>query len=226
MIPRIPLFRFATALAWFAVIALGLVSLVREYTASRIADNEQAALLQNLETLVPADRFDNNPATDAITVIAPILGDTQPVTVYRTRKSGDPVAAVLATTAPDGYGGPIRLLTAIDSNGAVLGARALSHHETPGLGDFIEAGKSNWIFEFEGRSLANTDESAWRVKRDGGAFDQFAGATVTPRAVVKAVYRALVFFQRNRGRLFNEAPGATLRFAEVGGDATIYRNRE
>ena len=111
-------------------------------------------------------------------------------------------AAVLTAVAPEGYGGGIRLLVAINYDGTLAGVRVLSHHETPGLGDKIEAERSDWILQFEGLSLENPAPRNWRVKKDGGRFDQFTGATITPRAVVAAVYDALVYFEAHREALF------------------------
>jgi electron transport complex protein RnfG len=204
MKPAKPILRAAAVLGSFSVLALGLVSLVHDGTAARIAANERAALLRSLENLVPADRFDNDPPTDTLAVTDPALGTDRPVTVYRARKHGQPAAAVLSPIAPDGYNGAIRLLVAIAADGTVLGVRVLDHRETPGLGDPIDDTRSNWIFGFDGRSLGDPPESLWKVRRDGGRFDQFAGATITPRAVVEAVRRTLVFFGRNRERLFAE----------------------
>jgi electron transport complex protein RnfG len=197
----------AAVLGLFAVLGMGLVALVHNGTAERIAANERAVLLRTLETLVPAENFDNDILADTVTVRDFTLGTEQPVTVYRARRHGRPVAAVLSPVAPDGYNGAIRLLAAIRADGTLAGVRVIGHRETPGLGDFIDADKSGWILGFDGRSLNDPPESRWKVKRDGGDFDQFAGATITPRAVVKAVYKALVFFERHKARLFDAAPG-------------------
>jgi electron transport complex protein RnfG len=205
-LPR-PVLNAAAVLGLFAVLGMGLVALVHNGTAERIAANERTVLLHTLETLVPAESFDNDILADTVTVHDSTLGTEQPVTVYRARRHGRPVAAVLSPVAPDGYNGAIRLLAAIRADGTLAGVRVIGHRETPGLGDFIDADKSGWILGFDGRSLNDPPESRWKVKRDGGDFDQFAGATITPRAVVKAVYKALVFFERHKARLFDAAPG-------------------
>ena len=132
------------------------------------------------------------------------LGTDQPVTVYRARKDGRPIAVVLTAIAPDGYSGRIKLLIGILFDGTVVGVRVVSHHETPGLGDAIEVERSDWIIRFSGRSLRNPPAEHWKVKRDGGVFDQFTGATITPRAVVNAVHRALVYFSHHQEQLFAE----------------------
>jgi len=192
----------ALILGLFAVAGTGLVALTHEGTAERIAENERLALLRNLHQVLPAKLHDNDIFTDSITVTSPLLGSPQPVAVYRARKAGEPVAAIIASIAPDGYGGDIKLLVGIHYDGALSGVRVLNHKETPGLGDNIEAERSNWILGFKGRSIVNPREAQWKVKKDGGVFDQFTGATITPRAVVRAVYNTLRYYRENREMLF------------------------
>lgn len=208
MNPGHPLYRAAAVLGLFALLGLGMVAWVHEGTRDRIAANERAVLLRTLETLVPADRFDNDLLRDTVTATDRSLGTDRPITVYRARKGGEPVAAVLAPIAPDGYSGAIELLVAIHTDGRLAGVRVLGHRETPGLGDPLDLDKSPWILGFDGRSLDHPPENRWKVERDGGDFDQFTGATVTPRAVVKAVYQTLVFFRTHRERLFAAPTGA------------------
>lgn len=192
-------------LALFAVAGTSLVALTHEATDERIAANQRAATLATLHELVPEERYDNDPVTDAITVTdRQALGSREPLTVYRARRDGEPVAAVLTAVAPDGYGGPIRLLVAINHDGILAGVRVVNHSETPGLGDAIEAERSDWIHDFAGRSLGNPPLEDWRVEKDGGTFDQFTGATITPRAVVAAVRRALQYYEEHRRELFGE----------------------
>jgi electron transport complex protein RnfG len=128
------------------------------------------------------------------------------IRVYRARYDGDPVALVLNMVAPDGYNGDIRMLVAVNADGTISGVRVVAHRETPGLGDPIERRRSDWILSFDQRSLGNPDEQGWAVRRDGGQFDQFTGATVTPRAVVEAVQRALEFVDRHQETLYRQAP--------------------
>lgn len=193
----------AVLLGLFAVVGTGLVAMTHEATDTRIARNERQALLENLHTLVAPSEHDNDLFHDRIQVTAPErLGTEAPVPVYRARDDGKPVAAVLAPVAPEGYGGAIRLLVAVTRDGTLKGVRVLSHHETPGLGDKIESQKSDWLQDFRGRSLGNPPSEEWKVKKDGGVFDQFTGATVTPRAVVKAVYNTLHYYNNNRTALF------------------------
>jgi electron transport complex protein RnfG len=127
----------------------------------------------------------------------------KPEIAYRARLNQQAVAVIFPVIAPNGYSGKIKLLVAINPQGSLLGVRVLSHKETAGLGDAIEKNKSDWIDSFNHRSLINTPERAWQVKRDGGDFDQFTGATITPRAVVKAVHNSLLYYQQHKHLLFS-----------------------
>lgn len=192
----------------FSVIGALLVAYTFDSTKARIAANERAALMRNLHVLVPPDTHTNDLFADVIEVHDPtLLGSRAPVQVYRARRNGEPVALVLTPEAPDGYSGSIRLLVGIAADGTLSGVRVLSHRETPGLGDGIEAERSDWILDFTGRSLGAPPADQWRVRRDGGIFDQFTGATVTPRAVVNAVRKSLIYFEQHRDKLF-EPPEA------------------
>jgi electron transport complex protein RnfG len=193
----------AAVLAVFAAVGVGLVAFTEDATRDRIEANERAFLLRTLHDVLPPARYDNDVFNDTIQVSdLELLGSEDPVTVYRAFLGNRPAAVILTPVAPNGYSGPIRLLVGIDVDGRITGVRATSHRETPGLGDAIDSGRSDWILGFEGRSLGNPDLGGWAVKRDGGAFDQFTGATVTPRAVVKAVRNALVYFAAHRDALF------------------------
>jgi electron transport complex protein RnfG len=198
----------ALLLGAFAIVGTFMVAFTAENTADRIARNEREALLENLHTLVPPQRHTNDIFEDRITVTDPLLGTPRPVSVYRARKDGEPVAAVLTPVAPEGYSGAIRLLVAINYDGTLAGVRVLAHKETPGLGDRIEANRSDWILGFKGKSLSNPEPKNWKVKKDGGYFDQFTGATITPRAVVSSVYNTLRYFKQHRQELF-EKPAIT-----------------
>ncbi len=193
----------ALILTGFAVVGTGLVAITYTSTQDMIAEAQQAALEASLNQLVPADRYDNRVVEDAIEVVAPEwLGTDQPVTVYRARRNGQPVALFATPYAPDGYSGPIQLLIGVYADGTLAGVRVLAHKETPGLGDGIDEKRSPWILDFAGKSLDNPKLERWKVKKDGGVFDQFTGATVTPRAVVKATRRFLEYVQMNQEALF------------------------
>jgi electron transport complex protein RnfG len=195
----------ALLLGLFAIAGSGLVAFTFDNTAERIAENHRAFLLRNLHELVMPEMHDNDMFHDVIQVTdKQYLGSKKPVNIYRARKNGKNVALIINAIAPDGYNGDIALLIAIDNTGKLIGVRVTSHRETPGLGDAIEVKRSNWILGFSGKSLENPGKKGWRVKRDGGVFDQFTGATITPRAVVKAVHLALQYFQQHHEMLFNK----------------------
>ena len=193
----------ALILSLFAIVGTGMVAFTFDATAPTIEANTRAELLANLHRLIPPEMHDNDLATDVIQMQDPaLLGTSAPVDVYRARLNGEPTGLVLTPVAPDGYSGPIRLLVAIKTDGTLAGVRVTQHRETPGLGDYVQADRSDWILGFSGRSLQDPPERLWAVKRDGGVFDQFTGATITPRAVVKAVKKSLIYFERHREQLF------------------------
>lgn len=205
---RHSLLRSAASLGLIAVGGTALLSGVHWLTADRIAEQERRAMLVQLHEIIPADRYDNELRDDRTSFRdeAHFPGG-QTVTAYRARQDGQPVAVILRFAAPDGYNGAIQLLAGIESDGRLAGVRVTSHKETPGLGDFVETAKSDWIRDFEGKSLRSPQPAGWQVRRDGGEFDQFTGATITPRAVVEAVRRALTYYESHREALF-EAPRA------------------
>lgn len=201
----------ALVLALFALVGTGLVAAGYELTRERIAANERAALLRNLHAVVAPEEHDNDLFRDVVLVHDPVLLRSEdPLPVYRARRGGDPVAALLTPVAPDGYNGDIRLIVGVYRDGTLAGVRVLSHRETPGLGDAIEVERSDWILGFRGRSLGDPKPAQWAVRRDGGVFDQFTGATITPRAIVAAVKRALEYFAAHRNALFAAAPGTAI----------------
>ena len=192
------------AFLWlFAVAGTTLVAFTEYSTSSAIAENERQLLLRNLYALLPRDRLDNDIATDTRKLVASTLLGTETATpVYRARQAGEPVAAVFNSIAPNGYSGRIHLLVGVYVDGSLAGVRVVKHAETPGLGDAVEIRKSPWIKSFDGKSLSNPQTSGWAVKRDGGDFDQFTGATISPRAVVKAVHNTLLYYQQNADMIF------------------------
>ena len=195
----------AVLLGLFAIIGTSMVALTFDNTAERIAANERAFLLKSLHTLVTPDMHDNDLFTDVIQITdKDNLGSKKPVNIYRARKDGKNIAAIINAIAPDGYNGNIELLIAIDFSGKLIGVRVTKHKETPGLGDAIETTRSNWILGFNGKTLETPTKQGWRVKRDGGVFDQFTGATITPRAIVKAVYKALQYYDQHKLMIYNQ----------------------
>jgi electron transport complex protein RnfG len=192
-------------LGLFGVLGSGLVALTWEGTAERIAQNERDALLRQITTLVPAGEIDNDILADTRPVQAPDALGADSTTVYTGRRAGQVVAVVLSpVVAPDGYSGPIRLIIGVRADGSLAGVRVLAHKETPGLGDKIDVQRSDWITRFTGRGLDNPLPARWKVKKDGGEFDQFTGATISPRAVVKAVKKTLEWTAAHHAELFGD----------------------
>ena len=187
-----------------AVLTVGLVVLAN-VTRDRIARNQQVWIKQHLDALVSPQSYDNDPLTDIVEVTSPeLLGTSSPVTAYRMRKAGLPVAVAIRSIAPEGYRGPLELLVAIAPGGQLLGVQVIRHNETPGLGDAFENRDAGWLEKFRGMSLTRPPQQRWSVRRDGGDFDAFTGATITPRAIVKAVRRTLEFYQGNEDRLYRD----------------------
>ena len=192
------------AFLWlFAVVGTTLVAVTEFSTADAIVENERRVLLRNLLALLPADRLDHDIASDTLELPASqLLGTEARSTAYRARLQGEPVAAIFNSVAPNGYNGRINLLVGVYVDGSLAGVRVIKHAETPGLGDGIEIRKSSWITGFDGKSLDNPDAAGWRVKRDGGEFDQLTGATITPRAIVAAVRNTLLYYRQNADMIF------------------------
>jgi H+/Na+-translocating ferredoxin:NAD+ oxidoreductase subunit G len=190
-------------LVLLAAALTAIIALVAGITRERIAHNEQAWITQRLDALVPPAMHDNDLLADSIAVTSPdLLGSAQPVRIYRARRGGAPVAAVIRSIAPDGYRGPIELLVAIGQDSRLIGVQVIRHNETPGLGDAFESRDVHWLDRFRGRSLTDPPTQRWTVRRDGGDFDAFTGATITPRAIVKAVRNTLDYYQRNSKQIF------------------------
>lgn len=184
---------------------LGTLVLASAFFATRapIEASERQARLELFQQVLPTAVHDNDLLKDAIIVaVGGELGNRNETLAYRARLAGQPSAVILEATAPDGYSGDIKLLVAVRADGSLAGVRVVAHKETPGLGDYIDIAHGDWIKNFDGQSLAKTSDEAWKVKKDGGSFDYMAGATITPRAVVKAVHKALKYFEGHRDELF------------------------
>ena len=200
----VPILIAGLVLGAFAVVGVALVAVTHAATAERIASNDRMTMLKKLEAIVPAGSIGNDPIADRIEVQSQDLLGAASTNVYRVRKDGEPVALVLNPIVPDGYAGPIKLLVAVMKDGTLGGVRVVSHHETPGLGDKIEEQRSDWVLGFTGKSLSNPTEDKWKVKRDGGVYDQFTGATISPRSIVKAVANTLRFVQAQGDGLYTQ----------------------
>ena len=194
--------KLAIVLAAFSLVGTVLLALTFDATRDNIAASEKKAKLVLIGQILPSEMYDNDILQDTV-VLPPQaeLGGAE-ATAYRARKGGEPSAVVLEAIAPDGYSGKIKLLIAIKQDGEISGVRVVAHKETPGLGDYIDALRSDWIRQFDGTSLSQIDSKGWKVKKDGGRFDYMAGATITPRAVIKAVHKALVFYAANREKIW------------------------
>ncbi|WP_116134592.1 electron transport complex subunit RsxG [Tropicimonas sp. IMCC34043] len=197
-------------LGLFSLLTALVLAVVNDLTRGAIEDRATEDLYASLAQVIPDDIRDNEVTAGPLTLDDPQEG---PVTVYRALQGGK-VTGTAYEMIGYGYGGRIEVLLGVDPDGQLLGVRVLSHAETPGLGDKVEAAKSDWIFRFTGLSLGNPGPDAWKVKRDGGSFDQFSGATITPRAVVGAVRRGLEFFGRNQPALL-AAPADTTASPEA-----------
>lgn len=197
-----PVVSNAGLLAGFALLCTGFVAVVNHLTADTIAEQQQHYLSQVLDQIVPYSVRDEGVSQRCILVNNPTqLGTHNSVSAYIISKDKQPMAIAIEAVAPDGYNGNIKLILAVDQDDTLLGVRTLSHQETPGLGDKIELRKSSWVTGFQGLKFDN--DASWRVKKDGGQFDQFTGATITPRAYVKAVAKAITFVKLHRQELLS-----------------------
>ena len=192
-----PTYLLSTA-GLIASLVLGLGDLS---TKGSIHERQEEDLLAVLGQVIPSNIHDNDLLSDVIEVVDDLPGGLGKTEVYVAKQGKQITGVAFKMIALGGYSGPITLVVGLDNTGKVLGVRVVAHTETPGLGDKIEASKSDWIQAFVGRSLENTLPERWRVKMDGGDFDQFAGATITPRAVVSGIGRGLEFFSRHRATL-------------------------
>lgn len=188
-------------LAMFACASTGVVALTNYLTQDRIQQQEQKQLLSVLNQVIPHELHDNDLYQACTLVTDPLLGTDQTMPVYMATINGKPSAMAIEAIAPDGYNGAIKIIVGIEQDGTVSGTRILSHQETPGLGDKIDLRITDWILSFNGKSLTETNQGDWRVRKDGGQFDQFTGATITPRAVVKAVKNTVTFVNENRDQI-------------------------
>jgi electron transport complex protein RnfG len=198
--------RTGLTLAVIGAVCTTLVAATYQATRDRIAANDKALLEQSLAPALSGIFFDSG-VTESRLVLQPPhdLPGNDPAVIYRVFAEEEPVAALFAVTARDGFSGPIRVLVGIEHDGTVTGVRILQHRETPGLGDKIESTRSEWVFQFDGRSLGDPLVEGWAIRSDGGEFDQLTGASITPRAVIKAIRDTLLYFGANRDEIFRVA---------------------
>jgi electron transport complex protein RnfG len=191
------MFRHGLILGLFCLGFGLLLAITDEITLDNIAARAMEDKQNSLGQVLPDELHDNNPVTDTLELTN---AEGRPVTIYQAKKSGK-VTGVAFEIFGTGYAGEIKLMMGIDADGKVLGVRVLAHKETPGLGDKIEVKKGPWIERFTGLSIGNPPIERWKVKKDGGDFDQFAGATITPRGVMAAIRGGLEFFAEHKSQL-------------------------
>lgn len=204
--PELPSYRqrasyHSALLGGFAMLAATLLILGNISTRDAIAERHKEDVLASLTQVIPADLYDNNLLSDTLSLDGP---DHKPITIYQAIKTGK-VTAVAYTVTGQGYAGDIKILMSITEKSEIGGVRILTHTETPGLGDKIERNKSEWILKFNGKSFNKLPKDKWKVKKDGGVFDQFSGATITPRGVINAVKSGLDFFTLHKDKLLHVA---------------------
>jgi len=185
-------------LASLTFVTSGLIVFSETATRDKIAEQKKQMLLSSLAQLIPADLHDNDLTQSTLKVFEQeLLGHRKEQIIYIGKIRKKPSVYAIPVTARNGYSGDIDIMVGIQSNGKITSVKILEQHETPGLGDLIEPNKSDWILQFPNQSLKKTVENDWRVKRDGGKFDQITGATITPRAVVSAIKQALLYHQKH-----------------------------
>lgn len=198
-----PVWKSGATLAVIAAICTALVALTWQLTAERIEENKTAWLERSLQPALAGLFFDSGVTESMLLIPQPHeLPGKDAAIVYRIYAAEEPVAALFVVTARDGYAGPIRLLIGVEMDGTVTGVRVLEHRETPGLGDRVETNKSDWVLQFDGHSLRNPKSASWAIHGDGGVFDQLTGASVTPRAIIKAIRQTLQYFDANSDAIF------------------------
>jgi len=198
-----PIWKSGVTLAIIAAVCTSLVAFTWQLTADRIEANKKAWLERSLQPALAGLFFDGS-VTESIIVISPPheLPGSEAAIIYRVYADEEPVAALFVVSARDGYAGPIQILIGVTTDGSVTGVRVLEHRETPGLGDKIEITKSDWVLQFDGRSLRDPEPGRWAIRDDNGDFDQLTGASVTPRAITKAIKATLIYFEANKDAVF------------------------
>ncbi len=190
----------AVAIGLFAIVTSAVIAFTQLATSKQIAHNKAEYQARALFEIVPKS-VDPELVNHKVLMQAPELGQEAPIELYQAIQNGKVVTVLMPVIAPEGYSGNIELLVGVNADSSLAGVRVLSHKETPGLGDKVELSKSDWILSFDGQQMAMGGDDSWAVKKDGGRFDQFTGATITPRAIVGATARAIEFFRAHRERL-------------------------
>ena len=196
------MYKNGAILCAFALATTGSVAVVQSLTETRIEEQEKAQLMSLLSQVIPSERYDNQLYLDCVESDAPELGPAGPHIIYRARLNSEPMALLVRHITPKGYSGNIDILTAVTKRGEITGVRVTRHEETPGLGDKVELSRSDWITTFNGMQVNGADDGRFAVKKDGGEFDQFTGATITPRAVTGSVAEAAWYATTHFDALF------------------------
>lgn len=200
----------AIILSVFALFCSTLVAITYFFIKDKIRQQLTVNQIRQLEQIFPGAMLDDGVVQDCVLIKQPAaLAQTQtqsqshkPVKIFRLYKNNQPYAVLIPTTTDNGYAGKIKLLAGVYASGELADVSVIEHHETPGLGDAIEANRSDWIKQFAGKSLQNTTD--WKISKDGGEFDTLSGATITSRAAVKAIENALRYFQQNQSTIFSQ----------------------
>ena len=195
--------RSATRMSVFIVVAILVLTATYQMTQAPIEQAKQSALLRSLSQVMPEHHYDNALTQDTRQVKDARLATDQAVTVYRARKDGQPAGLVIPAVTDQAYAPGMKILVGLNADRQIIGVRAIEHQETPGLGDKIEPEKSDWIHTFKGKTLETPPPQQWTVKKYGGQFDQFSGATITPKAVVEKVKAVLQFAEERGARLYD-----------------------
>jgi len=191
-------------LATFACVSTGVVAITHQLTENQIERQEKAQLLSILNQVIPHNLHDNELSEACVLVKDSALGTSESMPAYMATLNGEPSAVAIEAIAPDGYNGAIKIIVGVKQDGIVTGTRVLQHNETPGLGDKVDIRVTDWVLGFTGKTVTADNEEQWKVRKDGGQFDQFTGATITPRAVVKAVKQAVKYVNENRATLVKQ----------------------
>lgn len=195
----------------------------RDLIKANIRAAEEKALLQ----IIPEDRHTNSMLDDTLAVDdVTFLGLRESKDIYLAKQNGEFVGAIIPATTREGYTGDIDMIVGVNRDGSVAGVRVLQHRETPGLGDAVDRKKSDWVESFVGKSIGNPQADDWKVKKDGGVFDQFTGATITPRAVTETVFQTLQYFEQNRDHLIAAAEAASTAEPETASEASVNAAQE
>lgn len=201
-----PVAKNGLLLTCFAFACTALVSLTYIQTKPAIEQAELENKYAILTQVIP-DHLHDNALVESCVLVQDdhLLSSREPQQAYVATLNGKPSAIAIETLAPNGYNGAIKLIVGFQVDGQITGVRTLSHQETPGLGDKIEKRKSDWVDTFVGAKVSGRKDPRWAVKKDGGQFDQFTGATITPRAYIAAIKRTALFYQGNKAMLFSKA---------------------